>query len=621
MNTPLDLGLSGTGPEAAAEVSPTATSTELVVRVRPDVAAIDREFDYLVPAKWVDRVQVGTMVRIALGPRRVGGWVVAVGVTPPDGVALSPIAKVRGHGPSEEVIELAHWAAKRWAGPVARFLTTASPARAVVSLQKHSADGSSVGETVSPFDTAGTRLVRLAPGSDRWPLIQQAVSAAEAKGGNALVLAPDYTTANALVRRLRDSGTSVAAMPDQWARAAAGATVVGTRSAAWAPVANLAAVVVLDEHDEAYQEESAPTWHAREVAIERARRAVAPCVLVSPTPSLEALDAAGSSGLHVSSRSAEAAGWPKVTIVDQRQQDTVRSGLYSPPMLRAIDGDGDGHQPTTICVLNRKGRARLMVCVGCDTVLTCEACDGGVRMVDADKSSATALGCGRCDTRRPAICNHCGKTQLKALRVGVAKIAEELETLLRTQIVEVTGESAGQPLPRARVYVGTEAALHQVPAADLVVFLDIDQELLAPRYRAAEQAMALVSRAARLVGGRGGATRGRPGHIVFQTRLPNHEVLQAALRGAPELVADAELARRQVLQFPPVTAMAAISGASAERFVEALPNPLPDGVVAMGPNDGMWLLRAPNHEVLAAVLADTPRPGGRLRVAVDPLRV
>ena len=92
--------------------------------------------------------------------------------------------------------------------------------------------------------------------------------------------------------------------------------MVGTRAAAWAPVGGLAAVVVVDEHDEAHQQEQAPTWHARDVALERAHRAGVPCVLTSPCPSLEAL---AESPVLVPSRAEERAGWPVVDVVDMRR--------------------------------------------------------------------------------------------------------------------------------------------------------------------------------------------------------------------------------------------------------------------------------------------------------------
>jgi primosomal protein N' (replication factor Y) len=156
--------------------------------------------------------------------------------------------------------------------------------------------------------------------------------------------------------------------------------------------------------------------------------------------------------------------------------------------------------------------------------------------------------------------------------------------------------------------------LHQLERADVVAFLDFDQELLAPRYRASEQALALLVRAARLVGGKSGG-----GRLVVQTHVPRHEVVQAALHGDPARVADAEAERRKRLRFPPVTAMAEVSGQAAPAFVDALAGRL--DVEILGPADGRWLVRAPTHQILCDALAATPRPSGRLRLAVDPPRV
>ncbi|MDP8992447.1 MAG: hypothetical protein M3N31_05245, partial [Actinomycetota bacterium] len=102
------------------------------MRVLPDVAAIDRAFDYLVPAHLGDQVGVGTIVRVALHGRRVRGWVVDDEVEPPEGVDLRPLARVTGAGPPPEVVDLTAWAAWRWAGPRSAFLRAASPRRRVL---------------------------------------------------------------------------------------------------------------------------------------------------------------------------------------------------------------------------------------------------------------------------------------------------------------------------------------------------------------------------------------------------------------------------------------------------------------------------------------------------------
>jgi primosomal protein N' (replication factor Y) len=427
------------------------------------------------------------------------------------------------------------------------------------------------------------------------------VAAAATALGNALVLCPTAAMVATAATRLRRSGVTVAVPPAGWALGAAGATVVGTRAAAWAPVADLAAVVVLDEHDEAHQQEQTPTWHARDVAIERARRAGVPCVLTSPCPTLEALQWGS---LLVADRVRDRAGWPPVEVVDRRDEDPRRAGLFSDPLVRLLRTDR-----RVLCVLNRTGRARLLACAACGELARCERCEAAVA-----QPSPTELACARCGTVRPVVCAACGAGRLKALRQGVTRVRDEIGALVGEPVDEVTAASGNAVVPRSRVVVGTEATLHQVDRADAVAFLDFDQELLAPRYRAAEQALGLLARAARVVGGKAGG-----GRLVVQTHVPRHEVVQAALNADPTRVSSAERDRRTQLGFPPATALAEVSGAGADVFVSALGACL--GVEVLGPSGGRWLVRAPDHRTLCDALAATPRPPGRLRVAVDPERV
>lgn len=595
--------------------------------------ALGRAFDYLVPDGMDGRVGVGSLVRIELQGRRVGGWVVGLDSQPPDGTVLRPLSKVTGWGPPPDLVALADWAAHRWAGRPVAFLRTASPPRAVTGVpdpwdpshpvpttgddlaesafgpiggnevrnpDRISSDeplaataaGSGVSAAVvDGEDDWAPRVVRLAPGADRLPLVLAAC-----RRGHALILLPSVGEAEDLGVRLRRMGVPVAVLPDEWAQARGGATVVGARSAAWAPVVDLAAVLVLDEHDEAHKQEQTPAWHARDVVVERARRAGVPCVLASPCPSLEALEAGP---MSTPPRSVERQGWPVVDVVDRRHDDPGRSGLYS---ARLVDLLREGGR--VLCVLNRKGRARLLACHACGALARCEHCGGALV-----QSEPGTLVCLRDDRSRPTICASCSGTKMKLLRVGVNRAAEELAALANTEVIEVTGESGA--LPDARVYVGTEALLHQVHHAEVVAFLDFDQELMAPRYRAAEEALGLLARASRILGG-----RRRNGRLVLQTRLPEHEVIQAALHADPYRVAAVELERRRILGYPPATAMAALSGAVAEQYVEGI-----EGIEVLGPRDGTWLLRAPDHDTLLDALAAAPRPSGRMRLDVDPLRV
>lgn len=577
-----------------------------VVRVVPDVAGITKAFDYLVPAALDGQVRVGTLVRVVLNGRRVGGWVVADHVAPPDGVSLRPLAHVTGLGPAPELVDLARWAAWRWAGRPRHLLRAASPEGAVKGLPAAPAPAAPVA-TVADDAAAealalGRAVVRLPPAADALPLV-----VAAARRGTTLVVAPDHATAAALGGRLRRTGLPVAVLPRGWAQAAAGgAVVIGARTAAWAPAPGLAAVVVLDEHEEGHQEEGSPTWHARDVAAERARRAGAPCVVTSPCPSLEAL-AWGE--LVAPSRSGERTGWPVVDVVDRRQEDPLRVDLYSSRLLDLIRTVDPSPDRPVVCVLNRKGRARLLVCASCEELARCTTCGATVAT-----TAAGALRCARCGDERPAVCRHCGAARLKQRRLGVSRAQEDLARLARRPVAEVTGDlDPAAPLPVADVLVGTEAVLRRCGVAAAVAFLDLDAELLAPRYRAAEQALALVARAARLVGGKAGG-----GRLLLQTRLPRHEVVQAALLADPARVSAAELERRTALRLPPVVAMAHLAGAGAEAYARAVADHR--GVEALGPVDGDWLVRAADHRTLCDALAATPRPPGRLRVAVDPRR-
>ena len=143
----------------------------LIARVLPDVKGIDKSFDYLVPGAIQDQVRVGTMVRIDLHGRRVGGWITELTDQPIEGVRrLKPLAKVVGWGPSADLVELATWAAWRWAGKPQHLLVSASPERSVSALPAPSRQSAPVPVGLDPaikavFDGVGG-VVRLPPGRD-----------------------------------------------------------------------------------------------------------------------------------------------------------------------------------------------------------------------------------------------------------------------------------------------------------------------------------------------------------------------------------------------------------------------------------------------------------------------
>lgn len=571
-----------------------------VVRVLPDVAAIGRCFDYLVPEHLEQEVGVGTLVRISLQGRRVRGWVVEDDVAAAPGVALRPLAKVTGRGPPPDVVDLAGWAAWRWAGPRTTFLRAASPRRRVVPEPPRSSGrhGGSSRPAMSSTPAAGLvgeafaerrSVVRMPPDADPFVFVDAAAAL-----GDALILTPSVPQAAHLVGRLRRQGRAAAAWPDDWARAAAGGSaVVGGRGAAWAPVPDLAAVVAIDVQDQAFQDERAPTWNGWQVAAERARRAGVPCVVLSPCPTLEVL---AWGRLLKPSRGRERTGWPAVDVVDRRGDDP-RSGLYSERLVRLVRS---GRR--VACILNRKGRARLLACAACGELARCERCGSAVEQL------SEGLRCRACGLERPSLCLACASQRLKAVRVGVSRVREELEALVGATVDEVTGQTADAP--STAVVVGTEAVLHRLDGADAVAFLDFDQELLVPRFGAAEQALALLARAARLVGGRRGS-------VLVQTRVPDHDVLGAAVHADPGRLVPVERSRRAALRLPPYATLAQVSGPEAATVVARLP----PSVEALGPDGDRWLVRGPDHRALCDALASVAHPRGRARVEVDPARV
>ncbi|MDR3649028.1 MAG: hypothetical protein P4L20_08060, partial [Acidimicrobiales bacterium] len=486
----------------------------------------------------------------------------------------------------------------------------------------------------------GTTVVRLGPASDPWPILLDAVARRDSAGNDAgaLVLAPSHRWAGDVARRLRAAGVATALLPGDWARArAGGCVVVGARAGAFAPVPRLAAAVVLDAHDEAYHEERAPTWAAWAVVVERARREDAPCALVSPCPTLEIL-AVGR--LVEPTRTAARRGWPAVEVIDRRHDDP-RTGIFSERLVRLVRDVIEVPGRRVVCVVNRTGRVRLLSCAACGELARCEKCGAAVELVGEpgrgrsqgaraatpSPGPAPSLRCRRCGEQRPVVCARCGATRMKALRLGVTRLREDLEALTGVAVAEVWGPAGADRteedhLRRARVVVGTEAALHRVPEADAVAFLEFDSELLAPRFRAAEEALALLARGARLVAasGLGRAGDRAPGRVVVQTRQPRHPAIVAAVSADPGVLAAAESEVRRSLALPPFSALALVSGAEGEAYGSALRRAAPEGVEVSGPVDGTWSVRAPGHDMLCGLLSSVARPPGRLRVEVDPVR-
>lgn len=619
--------------------------TARVCRVVPDVVAVTRAFDYSVPDEHREHLRVGSIVRVALHGRRVRGWVVADDVASEvDAALLRPILAVSSAGPPEPLVALTAWAAHRYCGSRVALLRSASPPNRVApGTVAPVPDSAAVPDAWPDAETDTEReAVALAHGARgdavatlRWPpLLDRRLLVAQllAREGSSLVVVADASRGRSLVDWLRRAGTravlvhsdlSDAERTRAWATAAAGrVVVVGGRIAAVAPVPDLKCAVVVDDSDAALQEERTPTWHARELLAERARRADARFVVVSAAPSVEAEVFAGA--VRAPRRAVEAAGWPRVEVVD-RAEEPPGVGLLSARLARALHDARDAGAPA-VCVLNRRGRVRLLACATCRRLVRWDRDGAPVWEQPADAPAAI----GSVPAPRPDVCPHCGGTQLRVLRSGITRVREELAALLPgTTVVEVDASTADiGDTGAGGVLVGTEAVLQRVEVRRqrpvLVAFLDFDQELLAARSRASEQALWLVVRAARLVAGHDRSQT----RVLLQTRLPDHEVVRAAVTADPALVAEAERARRRALGFPPFGGLAEISGAVGAVDAAAATLKHDPGVTVLGPDKkgetGRALVRGPDPEAVADALAIAVPPAralGRLHVAVDPERI
>ena len=585
-------------------------------RVLPDVAALDRPLDYWAPPETA--APVGTVVRVPLHGRRVRGWVLAVADAPDvDADLVRPVRAVVSAGPPPDVVALCEWAAWRWAGPRAIFLRAASPPN-IVAVHPVEPDVAVHPPLDGPLTlpTRARRLVVWPPARPRAELVASLLAAE----GSTIVVAPDPTERTRLLAAAAATARPVvevhgdasdAARTEAWETARHGACVViGGRVAALAPVPDLSAAVVLDDADGALVDERAPTWHARDLLLERARRTDAVATVVTPAPTVEALTQLGDP--VALPMMAARTGWPRLQVIDRRRE-RPGLGLLGEGLADAL------HQTLAadaraVCVLNRKGRARLLVCQECGTPARCERC--GAAVIETDGG----LACPRGDGTRAAVCLSCGSTRLRAARPGVRRLRDDLAALLPRVGVSVA-EAGSEVDPAAPVVVGTEAALHRVDSGaarvGLVAFLDFDQELLAARFRAAEQALWLLVRAARLLG-----DRHRGGRLLVQTRVPDHAVLVAAGRGDPIPLVREEAARRAELALPPFGGLAVLSGDPAA--VDAASRALAASLAVLGPVDGRALVRAASPDALADGLAvadlATARAAGRLRVDVDPQR-
>jgi primosomal protein N' (replication factor Y) len=510
-------------------------------------------------------------------------------------------------------------------------------------------------------------LLQGVTGSGKTEVYLRAADAVLARGKSAIVLVPEIALVPALARAARDrfgpqlavlhSGLGASERAQEWERIRRGEArlVVGPRSALFAPVAELGLVVVDEEQDPAYKQESPPRYHGRDLALVRCRRAGAVAVLASATPSLEARWAAKrgtarrlSLGRRVGDRPL-----PEGILVDLRAEPRVaRAGevVFSERLLaelaRAL-AEGD----QAILLRNRRGYAPLLLCRACGEEFRCVAC-GLPRTYHRRARRLICHWCGASELV-PERCPSCRGETLEPIGAGTERVEEEVARRFPGVEVAVLDRDAAGRIGgaaailerfrsgRTRILVGTQMLSkgHHFPNVALTAVLAADTYLGFPDFRAVERTYSLLTQLA------GRAGRGeKPGRVVFQTFHPEHYAIRAALAHDDALFEAQEMRFRRLFDYPPFTRMALVV-ARAKRRDRALERlrelaerlhrrPAGGGLRITGPAPaplerlkGEWrfqlVVRGPNgREVRAAVAAALgERYDPALAVDVDPVHL
>jgi primosomal protein N' (replication factor Y) len=583
---------------------------------------LDRAFTYRVPERLRGSVRLGTRVKVPFGSRRrVDGWVVGWTEDLPEDArdlerVVSPVPAFDADG-----LDLLHWVAERYAGTLSDVLRLAVPARVAAVERDAEAleDGPAriAGGATSPAGArgaqarpdalvehiargwAGAAYWRPLPGEDRSAQVIAMIEAALARGRGAIVVTPEVAAGSAVADAVRkhfpdaadlSSGLSDRRRYRAWTDLRLGRrqVAVGGRSAVLAPVRRLGCVVIDDEANSAHKEQRTPRYHAREVALRRADRARAACVLTGTVPSPEVVAAmqAGQCGLVAADRSLERRLRPLVEVVDPYDQDQgpgpARLHRRALAAIRAALARGE----SAYVLVPRRGAA--------------------------DPSAPGARTAGQVTE------------DLGRFLGGTPVWRLDREVLDPGEVPPWAGQGPG-------VIVGTVAGVKDHPpltGCRTVVVVGADAALTQAEVRSTEEAYRTWSRAAAWCG-----PRERPGRMLVQTGDPGHHAVQALVRWDPGFFWRHELPRRIELGFPPARRLLLFEGAepgeapAAATLVAGALGPKAEllGPAAMGRG---WRIIAKVEDAEAAAralrpaLAEASRSGGpRMSVDVEPLEV
>ena len=452
-------------------------------------------------------------------------------------------------------------------------------------------------------------------GSGKTEVYLEAVAAILARDPEAqvLVLLPEIALTQAVLARFEQR---FGARPAEWHSAVAPPLrrqvwdavsdgtcriVVGARSALFLPYKTLRLIVVDEEHDGSFKQEDGFVYHARDLAVARAKIEGALVVLASATPSLESIynaEAGRYRWLKLSERHGRAV-LPEIGLIDLKETPPETGRWLSPPLVAAIaETYGRGEQ--SLLFLNRRGYAPLVLCKACGERMT--APDTQSWLVEHRYSGRLVCHLTGWSMQKPETCPHCGaKESLVSIGPGVERLEEEARALFPEARIAVFSSDTTPNAEAARALVGemeaggidilvaTQAAAkgHNFPNLTLVGVVDADLGLRGGDLRAAERTFQLLAQAT----GRAGRAD-RPGRALIQTYTPEHAVMQALKAQDRDAFLAAEGEMRELSGLPPYGRLAAVilsspDGGKLNDYARALAAAIPnaEGMEVYGPVD------------------------------------
>ncbi|MBN1947334.1 MAG: primosomal protein N' [Bradymonadales bacterium] len=498
------------------------------------------------------------------------------------GASLQTIHSLVERGWVEEATE------ERYRDPFAEDQLPPEPDRVQLTDEQQAAIAEIVGDGL--FDAYRSAVLHGITGSGKTEVYLESIAAAARVGRTAILLLPEIALTPQLVRIFRSRfGDQVAVLHsaltqgerfDQWRRIRRGEVqvAIGARSVIFAPFPNLGIVVVDEEHDGSFKQDSGVRYHARDLAMVRGQLEKAVVVLGSATPSLESYHRAeqGKSRLLVLRSRPTGQPLPTVEIVDLRQVPPDAQGrppILSGPLRQALVEVVQGGQQA-ILFLNRRGHSPAVVCQSCGHDWKCPHCE----ITLTYHRRADQLRCHYCDFSMalPPLCPTCASPEWVYLGTGTEKladrIADELEgfRVARLDRDTATAKNIRQIIRhfasgQADVLVGTQMVTkgHDFPNVNLVGVVMADLSLRIPDFRSGERTFQLLTQ----VSGRAGR-RDTPGRVIIQTYLPDNPVIQAAARQDYQAFAAFEMSTRRQLGYPPFGYLVGLRFESAD--LEAL---------------------------------------------------